>query len=314
MVKNKTNIKKSILNIILIIIFNIILFTSMLLYTPFFKNARKVYVGSAITSTHYQYLATSFLSKEKINSILKEKIDDKQFDSNTNVVTLKNDKNNNVDFFSVSNENFDVDVIVVSNPKRVKVAHSKENGTILQELSEVIKDNNAEMGINAGGIQCRGNAPIGIVMSEGKLIYPRDEKQINPNDELDICAIDKDGILIVGKYTYKQMLSLHINEAVCFGPAIIKDGKALDIDGQGIRPRTVIGQKADGSILLGITRATSLLGIGGCSSEELKSLMLKLGAVNATNLDGGRASCMYKDGKYVYNEGKRQLATAIIVK
>ena len=48
------------------IVFTAITAPFVLLYGPF-DNAKRIYVGSAMTSFNHQYLATMFLSKEKIN-------------------------------------------------------------------------------------------------------------------------------------------------------------------------------------------------------------------------------------------------------
>lgn len=91
----------------------------------------------------------------------------------------------------------------------------------------------------------------------------------------------------------------------------------IHLGGGGMSQRSVIGQRADGSIILIIIEG-NLHPRAGATIAELQQLMLDLGAINAINLDGGNSVIMYKDGKVV-NEPKgsqssRNLSSGIIVK
>lgn len=93
------------------------------------------------------------------------------------------------------------------------------------------------------------------------------------------------------------------------GPLLVEDGRvnvrstsekmAGDI-AYGRAPRTAIGVKKDGSIILMVVdgRSTSS---SGMSLNELASYMVKLGAVSALNFDGGGSSEMVLNGKIVNN-------------
>ena len=91
--------------------------------------------------------------------------------------------------------------------------------------------------------------------------------------------------------------------------------------GSGLNPRTVIGQRADGSILMLVTDGRGSSGHAGASAADLIDIMMKYGAVNAANLDGGSSTCMYYDGKYLqnsvtfyYQQSSWRLPFAFIVK
>ncbi|MBU5592263.1 phosphodiester glycosidase family protein [Clostridium sp. MSJ-4] len=282
-------------------------------------------------STSHQWLATKFLSTNKINNILMEQIDEgKELKSNEDTVKVSKTQDETIDFLKINNARYNGYVMLVHNPKRVKVAYSDNSGRKGEEISAIVEKNNALAGVNGGGFTPNfddrsseySNIPLGIIISEGNLIYPEDEDKINLSDEMEICAITKEGILIVGSYSYKELVNLNVQEAVSFGPILIKEGKAVDIRynsiwGGGMSQRTVIGQKYDGSIIL-IVIEGNLHPRAGASLAELQQLMLDLGAINAMNLDGGNSVIMYKDGKAV-NEPKgsqasRNLSSAIIVK
>ncbi|MBR0416512.1 MAG: phosphodiester glycosidase family protein, partial [Firmicutes bacterium] len=82
-----------------------------------------------------------------------------------------------------------------------------------------------------------------------------------------------------------------------FVPLVI-NGEARELNGagSGANPRTVIGQREDGAILLLVTDGRGKSGHLGATASDLISIMLKYGAVNAANLDGGSSSCMYYNG------------------
>ena len=81
---------------------------------------------------------------------------------------------------------------------------------------------------------------------------------------------------------------------------IIVDGNKSTVTGTGggLNPRTVIGQTADGTVLLLVIdgRQTTSL---GASYEDCIRIMQQYGAINAANLDGGSSSVMVHDGKII---------------
>jgi exopolysaccharide biosynthesis protein len=100
------------------------------------------------------------------------------------------------------------------------------------------------------------------------------------------------------------------------GPVLVKDGVKQTGLGGGVNPRTCIGQREDGTILLMVIigRKTSSL---GATYDDLANLMYEYGAVNASNLDGGSSSLMYYQGEQVTEGsnliGMRPLPTSILV-
>ncbi len=87
--------------------------------------------------------------------------------------------------------------------------------------------------------------------------------------------------------------------------------------GGGVNPRTAIGQRADGAVLLLIIdgRQTHSL---GATLNDLINVFLDFDAVNAANLDGGGSTVFYYNGE-IYNKissiyGARGIPTAIVIK
>lgn len=67
-----------------------------------------------------------------------------------------------------------------------------------------------------------------------------------------IVGFDTNDQLVVGTMTGRECLERGIRDAVSFGPTFIVNGKALDVAGSGggLNPRTVLGQRADGAVLM----------------------------------------------------------------
>ena len=102
---------------------------------------------------------------------------------------------------------------------------------------------------------------------------------------------------------------------------INNEAREMHGSGSGLNPRTAIGQRADGSVLLFVTDGRGKSGHLGASSGDLIQVMQQFGAVNAANLDGGSSSCMYYDGEYLmtsvtfyYSNSSWKLPAGFIVK
>ena len=114
----------------------------------------------------------------------------------------------------------------------------------------------------------------------------------------------------------QHALDRGIRDALSFGPVLVMNGRASTVkgSGSGLNPRTAIGQRSDGAVLLLVIdgRQPSSL---GATYADLIDIMMDFGAVNAANLDGGNSSGMYYKGSII-NRGllSRGLPTCFIVK
>ena len=308
------------------LIFTACTFPFLLLYGPF-ENAKSTYVGAAMTTMNHQYLATWFLSEEKINKIL-GKTNMEEIDETTNVseINIPKVKDDTIEFYELAdNPKFNGYYLVVKDPTRVKVGHTSKLNEEGQTTSQIAENYNAIAAINGGAFvdqsstsQWTGNGgiPSGIVMSEGKVIH----NDLGEENKTELLGIDKQGVMIVGKYSLKDLQEKDIQEALSFNPTLIVNGKMTPMSGDGgwgIAPRTAIGQRQDGAIILLVIDGRGLSSIGA-TLKETQEIMYQLGAVNAINLDGGKSTTLYYDGE-VRNTpsnsmGERAIPTAIIVK
>lgn len=306
-------------------IFTVCTFPFMLLYGPF-ENAKSTYVGAAMTSLSHQYLATWFLSDEKIAEILGQNSTETTNETtNTSEIQIPKVKDETIELNEIDNEKYKGYYLVIKDPTRVKIGYTSKLKVEGETTSQIAENNEAIAAINGGGFTDQssnalwtgnGGFPIGLIMNEGKIIF----NDIEKNGEADLLAITKEGVMLVGKYSVEKLQELGVQEALSFGPSLVINGKMTSMSGDGgwgIAPRTVIGQRKDGAIILLVIdgRGASSL---GATLKEAQEVIYKLGAVNAMNLDGGKSTTMYYDGDIINTPsnsmGERSIPTAIIVK
>ncbi len=221
-------------------------------------------------------------------------------------------------------------VLIVKDPSRVSVAGLSKYGDGVKGISteQMAKDHNALAAINAGGYEenpsnyvLTGGIPMGdeesgIVIIDGKLMWG------NLSQSYDIIGFDNNGILHVDRMTAQEALDKGIRDAVNWGPVLVKNGEpsvtptvGLNV---GIHPRTAIGQRSDGSVILVVIDGRQAHSLGA-SYDDLTSIMMEFGAVNAANLDGGMSSYMVYDNEVItspymlYWNGRRNVSTSFIV-
>jgi len=230
-------------------------------------------------------------------------------------------------------------MIVVKDPSRVSLATIypwRDEGVTLDEL---VNSNGAIAGINGGLYNSNGNTggrPYGVIVSNG---------EVQLNDPTSFA-----GLVLVG-FTESNILQIidlagmsasdvealikekKIRDAVTFQDEasdannhfvqlIINDvDREMNGMGSGLNPRTAIGQRADGAVLMFVTDGRGKSGHLGASASDLIEVMRKFGAVNAANLDGGSSSCMYYDGEYLmtsvtfyYSNSSWKLPAGFVVK
>ena len=169
-----------------------------------------------------------------------------------------------------------------------------------KKVNDIIASYDAVGGINAGAFYDangtgNGGEPLGLVYSEGKRLNRADNGAYKT-----VVGFDKENILRVGIYTSDDAEKIGLRDAVAFGPALIVNGKAATIKGNssGLNPRSAIGQRSDGAVLLLAIDGRQANSFGASYADLIK-VMQDYGAVNACNLDGGSSTVMYYEGRYV---------------
>ena len=308
------------------ILFTACTFPFVLLYGPFEKS-KSTYVGAAMTSMSHQYLAKWFLSDEKIAEILGQNSTETTDETtNTSQIEIPKVKDDTIESYEIAdNPKYKGYYLVIKDPTRVKIGYTSKLKVEGETTSQIAENNDAVAAINGGGFTDQsseqkwtgtGGLPIGLIMSGGEVKY----NDLGKNGEADLLAITKEGVMIVGKYSLEKLQELGVQEALSFGPSLVINGKMTPMSGDGgwgIAPRTVIGQRKDGAIILLVIdgRGASSL---GATLKEVQEVIFKLGAYNAMNLDGGKSTTMYYGGDIINTPsnsmGERSIPTAIIVK
>jgi len=307
------------------LLFTVCTFPFMLLYGPF-ENAKSTYVGAAMTSASHQYLATMFLSDARIAEIQgKNTVETTDETTNTSQIQIPKVKDETIEINTIEgNSKYNGYYLVIKDSTRVKVGYTSKLKVEGETTSTIAENNGAIAAINGGGFVDQsssaewtgnGGLPTGVIMNEGKVIF--DDLGGKKTNSL---GITKDGVMIVGSYSVNELKELGVQEAVSFYPALIINGKMTQSSGDGgfgIAPKTAIGQRKDGAIILLVIDGRSLSS-PGATVTEVQEIMYKLGAFNAINLDGGKSTTMYYDGEIINKPsnsmGERTIATAIIVK
>jgi len=326
--------KKSTSTIVLLFIIFELTFTAitgpfMVYYGPF-KNVKTTVVGAAMTTLTLQWLATSFLSDEKIKQIMSEQkvesiVQDKT-DGENSGVTVENKDDDNIERYDVTGNKFKGYVLIINDPTRVKVGYSSMLGEEGQLTSDIAKNNNAIAAINAGGFTDEvagskwtgtGANPAGVIMTGGKTIYSGIK---NENEKRQVVALTDSGRLLVGLHSLNEMKELGATEAVSFGPALIVNGKKTITTGDGgwgIAPRTAIAQRKDGAIILLVIDGRLVNSLGATLKEVQDLLFDEYGAYNATNLDGGSSSTLFYNDEVINRPcdslGERSVPSIIYV-
>lgn len=325
--KNKKSKAKKVLKwIAFFLIFQVIyvpILSIVLIYYGPFTNTRDMIVTTAMTTMSHQYFATLFLSKEKIDEILaknrpQENIEDQSLSAINIGSGISAEDMNGIELKDVSNNSYTGKLLIINDPSRVKLVSSPRLGTSGATTSQIVAENDAVAGINAGGFQDdalgTGGKPAGLVIEDGQL------RTTNTGASYSLVGMDKDNKMVVSNsMTYSKCQQLNLRCAVSFGPVIIINGNATiksGTGGWGMQPRTAIAQRKDGAILMLVIDGRQK-GSLGATLRQVQDILLDNGAYNAFNLDGGASTTMVYNGNVVNSPsdilGERYVPNAFIV-
>jgi len=224
-----------------------------------------------------------------------------------------------IDVFDINGPTYIGKMMIIYDPSRVIVGvcnhFSLESyGMTLPQLCQKY---NAVAGVNGGKYDDEtgmgtGGMPEGVVISEGKLLMG------DMNSVYTTYGFTNDNVLVVGSMSPAYALSIGVRDAVSFGPTLVVNGNASSVYGtsSGLNPRTAIGQRADGAVLLLVIEGRQSYSIGATYSDLIE-IMLDYGAINAANLDGGMSSTMYYNDELIIQSASmsdsRRIPTGFVV-
>ena len=214
-------------------------------------------------------------------------------------------------------------MLVVPDPDDISIVINPgySSGAPGPELDWYVDHFHALAGINGGGFEDAGgrgdgSIPQGLVIQDGRIVHGSEGMRSS------IVGIDKNGKLVTSTLTGGEALARGVQEAVTFGPTFIENGRVVYTAADAgtlnmLNPRTAIGQKEDGTMLLLVIDGRGPTSFGA-QYEDVIKVFQDYGAINAGNLDGGNSSVMIYDGSYanypvsMYNS--RNLPSVILVK
>lgn len=296
---------------------------SWLYWAPSAKNLRYLIADTLITTQHRSW-ARYIIGEDEMKRRVAEynaRFEQMGDEKDTHVIDRTADQNNKplVEIENVSGSGYKGYVMIVNDPTKIRLGVPGKAGSG-EKVSSMVKRTGAIAGVNGGGFvdpNGRGNGfkPIGVVIAEGKLYYNG-----NGSASTQIVGIDKQGKMIAGNYTLKELSRLGLQEAVTFQPRMIVNGKGLiknAAEGWGIAPRTAMGQRKDGAIIFVVIDGRQPGYSIGANLYDVQQIMLEHGAVIAANLDGGSSSVLVKDNEIINKPssqyGERYLPSAFLV-
>jgi exopolysaccharide biosynthesis protein len=222
-----------------------------------------------------------------------------------------------IHLYTYHGETFTAHIMVIDNPKRIKVATTKYLGKSGETVQQMVAIAGAVAGVNGGAFsdtdqQGTGANPLGITIHDGKVITGAHSSEKYPE-----IAFTNGGQMIAGDYSLAELQQKDVQEALSFGPVLVLNGQPVSVPDQGYNPRTAIGQTADGKVILIVTDGRGQYGQLGASMTDITELMLKYHAKIAADLDGGSSTTMVYNNKLVNTPvdltGARSVGTSIVV-
>lgn len=298
-------------------------------------SAQKLFTLSVRETSAVGFLANLYLTEDEIEAIVNENSAAASSETtNASLITIKDpgqssdsggtaagetDKSDDgIKIEEIKGSTYKGYMMIIDDPLRVFVGTPGGFGSGYEgiTLEKMIEESGAVGGINAGGFYDpggggNGGIPNGLVICEGKLIWG------DKGTSCSVIGFDSKGILHVGTMTAQEALDADIQWAVSFGPTLIVNGTPCGGMSSGVNPRTAIGQRANGAVLMLVVDGRQVDSLGA-TFDDLANIMLDYGAVNAANLDGGSSTLM------IYNDeilnvcasisGPREIPTSFLIR
>lgn len=304
------------------------------------NSAKELFATTILETGQLKFLANVFLSKDEIESIVsKNSLQDMNVEIDENLIKTNIDKTKElIEIYEVNGNNFEGKMMVVNDPSKISLATTYPWGEYGKELGVLTEDAGAIAGVNGGIYYSSGNKggrPLGVTVSNGEIqdislglvglyLIGFDE-----NNLLRIISLDG-----MNKAQVEELIKTEkIRDAVAFQEEssdknnhfvkLIINGEKRELNGMGsgANPRTAIGQRKDGSVLILVTDGRGKNGHLGATASDIIDIMAEYGAVNAANLDGGSSSSLYYNHEYLmtsvtfyYANSSWRLPTVFVVK
>lgn len=325
---------------VFVVIIAFILLGIFLMYGPisYFRN---LWISTAMSTAAHQWLAEDFFDKKTIDAVMAlNKVKEPKENTNTDLIHIPDafPKDNattlpsspadgehiidGVGFIKLSNssikgDNYNGWLIKVYDPSRLSMGIAQDYGKVGEHISHMTTRLNKLVGTNAGafvdvGGHGNGGLPVGVFIYNGEIRSGID----NSTDVHPIIGFDNNNKMILGNFDKQLLIDQHLKYGVEFSPFLIINGKLSDVQGYSIQPRTAIGQTKNGTILLLAIDGRTPVSVGA-TMKDVQDIMVKYGAVNAANTDGGSSTTFVYNGNVINHPcgpaGERYFPNAFLV-
>ena len=315
-----------------------------------FPSAQQMFVTTILETGQLKFLASWFLSADEIQTIVDQNsMKELNAEVDANLIQIgsvniqggqsEQAEQQDIEIVEVAGATYTGTMMIVKDPSRVSLATIYPWQDVGVTLDTLVNSNGAVAGINGGLYDSSNNTggrPYGVIVSNGEIQYNKphewpglvligfDEDHILQIIDIDdLSAAEVEALVkerrIRDAVTFQEEASDKNNHFVQL--IINNEAREMHGAGSGLNPRTAIGQRADGTVLMFVTDGRGKSGHLGASSGDLIQVMQDFGAVNAANLDGGSSSCMYYDGEYLmtsvtfyYSNSSWKLPAGFVVK
>lgn len=304
------------------------------------ESAKELFATTILETGQLKFLANVFLSKDELQEIVdKNSLQDMDVEVDENLINTEGNKEKElIEIHNVSGDGFEGTMMVVNDPSKISLATTYPWGEYGKELGVIVDEAGAIAGVNGGIYYSSGNKggrPYGVTVSNGEI------QDITLGwSGLYLIGFDENNLLRIislegmNKSAVEKMVKEEkIRDAISFQEEssdannhfvkLIINGEKRELSGKGSgqNPRTAIGQRKDGSVLILVTDGRGKNGHLGATASDLIEITAEYGAVNAANVDGGSSSSLYYNKKYLrtsvtfyYTNSSWRLPTAFVVK
>jgi len=299
------------------------------------ESAKVLFVNSCNETSAMKWVPGLFLSDEEVQEIINSSHMaevDSGVVADSSLISVTDSPSQDIEIIDVIGGSYKGKLMIVHDPARVFCgtieSFGEFQGTVVQDIAA--RYEGVIGGVNGGDFLDMGSysytaLPLGCVISQGQVVF----QDSGWDTEYHIAGFTNDNKFFLGNVTLNDAINTYgVRDAVYTahntGPFLVMNGEALINEvpdsatyGGGKNPRTAIGQRADGAVLLLVIdgrQADSL----GATFKDLAYVMLEYGAVNACAMDGGTSSQMVYNGEVLNHPysptGPRKCPTAWLVR
>jgi len=294
---------KKLESILLVSLFSILFLFLFLFYSPF-PYFREQFISTAMTTRRHQFLARFFYSQEDILKVSHKNmvLEVEDVTDLNRIQIVSHSKRSLYHKKKIYGNGYSGYLVEIYDPTRVHLVVSSKLGEEGETGLDIAQREKCKIVMNSVGFYdpdwvSNGGVAHGTVIRNGTVISEYGTSNVGGG----FVGFTNEGKLFLGDVSVDEVLENKVVDAIQFGPFLMINGKASKVIGNGgfgIAPRTVIGQKRDGTVLFLVVngRIPSSL---GASIKDLIVVMRKNGAYNAVNMDGGSSSSLVIDRKII---------------